>query len=478
MRKRNTKIVATLGPASTNAQTLQELIETGMDVARLNFSHGEHIDHAEACKLIRETSAKLGKPVSILQDLQGPKIRTARIQDNGVKVYSQKMVKLTIQPILGTEDIIPIDFPLPLEHLIPGTRILLDDGKIELKVVKSGRETIETKVIVGGEIKPHKGVNIPGLPLHIPGFTSKDRRDLEFGLSMGVDYVAISFVRTSEDIQLVRSTIESLNPGRARIPLIAKLERPEALQHLDEIIQCTDGVMVARGDLGVELPPEEVPIVQKEIIHRANRAAKIVITATQMLESMIYSPRPTRAEASDVANAIFDGSDAVMLSGETAVGSYPVKTVEMMNAIICQAEEHNADWGKITMVDIPEKENDDAYYVCRAASEMAKDRNVALIVVFTQSGRTARYMSKTRPGVRIIAFTPEPATYQKLGLYWGITPVLSPYVESVEAVIKVVEEKLLAWGQVEAGQQLVLLCGFPIQTHQRTNLALLHTVGI
>jgi len=478
VRKRNTKIVATIGPASQTDIIISRLIETGMDVARLNFSHGDYQEHEKVYHLIRQHSKEQEISIGVLQDLQGPKIRTGNLKGNQVELCAGSIVQLTTEAVVGTETIIPIDFPIELDAIQPDTRVLLDDGNIELAVIRSGSRTIDTVVIVGGILKSHKGVNFPGFPLSVPGFTQKDRNDLDFGLKLGVDYIAVSFVRSAEDIRLVRQFIEENAPERNDIPIIAKLERPEALKHLDEIINCTDGVMVARGDLGVELPPEQVPIIQKLIIQKANQAGKIVITATQMLESMIQSPRPTRAEASDVANAIFDGSDAVMLSGETAVGKYPVKTIEMMNAIICQAEAHMKDWGHSDEIEVPELENDDAYYVSQAAGELAKDRNVNLISVFTKSGRTARFMSKTRPAVPIVAFTPQATTYYKLSLYWGVSPFISPMVKSFEEVIEVVEDTLVRCGLVYTGQQIVLLCGFPIQAQGKTNLALLHSIGL
>jgi len=336
---------------------------------------------------------------------------------------------------------------------------------------------VETKVVLGGILKPHKGVNLPGASLNIQAFTDKDKVDLIFGLKNGVDAIALSFVRTAEDITRLKQEIARIAPDRIDTPIIAKLERPEALENLHEIIHTADGVMVARGDLGVEMSPEEVPIAQKKIIQTANHHIKIVITATQMLESMIYNPRPTRAEASDVANAILDGSDAVMLSGETAVGKYPIKVVEMMDAIICQAEQHIVEWGPGKAVLSEDVPHDDALFITRAASELAQDREVAAISVFTSSGRTARMMSKRRPQVPILAFTPNECTYQRMSMMWGVIPHLVPHAKTVEVMLAHVEAAIIASTKLQPGQEVVLIAGFPIGAMRSANFALLHTIG-
>jgi pyruvate kinase len=338
-------------------------------------------------------------------------------------------------------------------------------------------DRVETQVALGGLLKEHKGVNLPGAQLNIPGFTHKDEEDLAFGLEQGIDAVAISFVRSAKDIQLARQAITRFETARSSTPIIAKLERPEALDNLEEIMHNADGVMVARGDLGVEMSAEAVPIAQKEIIESANCHARVVITATQMLDSMIYNPRPTRAEASDVANAIFDGSDAVMLSGETAAGRYPVQAVETMNDIICEAESHLDKWGHWKGTCTPESHQDDAFFVTLAARELAHDRNVAAIAVFTQSGRTALLMSKTRPQVPILAFTPNEKTYQRLNAYWGVQPHKVQHVETIDDMLKVVEAAMIASSTIKSGQQVVVICGYPVREVRPTNLALLYTVG-
>lgn len=475
--ERQAKIVATIGPASQEEETLEKLLAAGMDVARLNFSHGTHAEQAMVFARLRDLSQKLNKPLTIFQDLQGPKIRTGELENGQVDLLPGQTLILTSTPISGNNKIVSVDYPGFMKGLAPGSRILLDDGKLELRVVSVSEDSVSTTVILGGTLKPHKGVNIPGIPLDIVSFTEKDRQDLAFGLQLGVDAVAISFVRKAEDIQTVREAIRQLAPDKSDLPIIAKLERPEALQNLEEIVHTAEAVMVARGDLGVEMSPEAVPIAQKCIIEMANRHGKIVITATQMLDSMIHEPRPTRAEASDVANAIFDGTDAVMLSGETASGLYPVESVKMMDAIICQAEQNIERWGHWHGPVETGSIDDDTYYMTLAARELAHDRNVSAIALFTKSGRTARLLSKTRPNVPILAFTPETATYRRLNILWGVHPYLVPHVATIEEMVQVVEKELIASTPFQPGQQVVLICGFPVTDIRPTNLALLHTIG-
>lgn len=474
---RRTKIVATIGPASGDEATLHDLVEAGVDVARLNFSHGTHAEQAESFQRLRQISRELNKPVTILQDLQGPKIRTGEIQGGEVDLRSGQSLTLTTYQLRGDERIVSVDFPGLAESVIPGNRILLDDGNLELEVTGTSAGKVETRVVVGGKLRPNKGVNLPGAKIRIPGLTEKDRLDLAFGLDLGVDAVAVSFVRSDQDIQRVRQVIASHPRVNHYIPVIAKLERPEALSNLESILHATDGVMVARGDLGVEMSPETVPIAQKRIISAANQHARVVITATQMLDSMIYNPRPTRAEASDVANAIFDGTDAVMLSGETATGKYPVKAVKTMHTIICQAESNVQDWGHWRGDLKPDTEVDDTYFMSLAARELAHDRNVAAIGVFTKSGRTALMLSKIRPEVPILAFTPDPHTYTRMNLYWGVKAHLVQEANTIEEMLQAVEGAILETGRLAAGQQVVLVCGYPISETRPTNMALLHTVG-
>jgi pyruvate kinase len=474
MDTRRTKIVATIGPASQDENTLTQLFQAGVDVARLNFSHGTHEQHAKTIEKIRETAHRLGKPIAIMQDLQGPKIRTGDLS-SPIEITKGDKIALTTDPD-PTAGVVPIDYPGLHEHLQPGSRILLDDGNIELVVDQVVGKKIDTTVSHGGLVKSDKGINLPGTNLDIPGFTSKDEEDLKFGLSQGVDAVAISFVRTAQDVVRVRQAIQQNNKSSSKIPIIAKLERPEALENLKAILEVADGLMVARGDLGVELSPESVPIAQKQIIEAANRHRKVVITATQMLDSMIHHPRPTRAETTDVANAIFDGTDAVMLSGETAIGDYPVITVKMMRDIILQSEEYLTDWGRWHGYEVGQHE-DDAISITNAAKELAHDLNVSAIVVFTQSGRTALLMSKSNPRVPILGFTPNEDTYRKMAFYWGVYPHLTQFANSFEEMLAHVESAMIASTPIKQGQQVVVISGFPVNSMRLPNLALLYTVG-
>jgi pyruvate kinase len=473
---RRSKIVATLGPASSDEKTIRQLIKAGMNVARINFSHGTHADHEESIMRIRRVAKELGQPITILQDLQGPKIRTGEISGGSVTIKSGQKLSLTTQPILGDQHRVAVDYPKLPKSAKVGGRILLDDGNLELEVVAVTHDGVETQVTLGGILKPHKGVNLPGASLDIQSFTHKDKQDLVLGLSMNVDAVALSFVRSGQDIVNLRNEIQRIDPGKVTIPIIAKLERPEALMNLHDIIHLADGVMVARGDLGVELPPEVVPNEQKRIIHTANRHLKTVITATQMLESMMHNPRPTRAEASDVANAIYDGSDLVMLSGETAVGKYPVKAVETMAAIIREAEAHMSEWGHFDAGLGDDIDHEDALYITRAARELACDRQVAAIAVFTISGHTANMMSKARSGVPILAFTPKESTYQKMSLYWGVEPYIVPHSETVEEMLDLVKQVIAESTPLQPGQEVVLIAGFPIGAMRSANFLLLHEI--
>ncbi len=475
--ERCTKIVATIGPASQDEKTILALIQSGLNVARLNFSHGTRADHAEAYRILRESAHKLGKALTIIQDLQGPKIRTGELRRGNVELVAGQSIRLTTQDIIGDSNQVSVDLPILTQCLDSGSTILLDDGNIELRVNALGDDYVDTQVVQGGILLPHKGVNLPGATIDIPSLTEKDEADLEFGINLGIDAVAASFVRTGEDVMLIRQAINRYSRREIAIPVIAKLERQEALENLEAIVNIADGLMVARGDLGVEMPPEAVPIAQKRIIETANRHSKVVITATQMLDSMIHNPRPTRAEASDVANAIFDGTDAVMLSGETAVGQYPVHAVKMMDAIALHTESHMSRWGHWRGPHGAVEQHDDTYFMTLAARELAHDRNVAAIAIFTKSGRTALMMSKTRPGVPILAFTPVLETYNRMQLFWGVSPYRIPHVNTIEEMIQVVEKEMLSSRSIQPGQQVVLIFGFPVHMVRPTNMALLHTVG-
>jgi pyruvate kinase len=480
MNKRKAKIVATIGPACDTEGKLRELLLAGVDVVRLNFSHGTHEEHHRRIEMVRKISLEIKKPISILQDLQGPKMRVGHLPEAGIELVVGESVLLTANidsPHAGVDHVIPMEVPELARSVHHGNRVLLDDGRLELQVSDVKADSVEAIVKLGGKLTSHKGVNLPGAKILIPGFTEKDKEDLVFGLHEGVDYVAISFVRSADDINTVREAILEIDPNRSDTRLIAKLERPEAIADLDAILDVSDGVMVARGDLGVETSPQTVPIMQKLIIEAANKKSRQVITATQMLESMIQNPRPTRAEASDVANAIFDGSDAVMLSGETASGAYPVEAVKMMDAIIQEAEAHDAEWGHCNSTPDPISLHDDSYSLARAAKELAHDTDVTCIAVFTRGGHTARVMSKTRPDVPVLAFTPDKRTYQRLGLYWGITPFLVPFASTVESMIKTVEDAIIESSLMKAGQQVILISGFPVGEMRPPNFVLLHTLG-
>jgi pyruvate kinase len=478
--KRKAKIVATIGPASQSEEILRDLIGAGLNVARLNFSHGAHADHALRIAAIRKVAAELDTTVAILQDLQGPKVRVGNLpQPLALKVGERVLfyAEEDAAPDFDGQKI-PVAFEELFESVQTGDRLLLDDGRLRMTVESPHPRHLIATVAVGGPLTSHKGINLPGVRLRIAGFTDKDEADLEFGLAHGVDAVAISFVRSADDVLKVRTAMKKFgyNGGSKRAPLvIAKLEKPEVFDDLDRILEVVDGVMVARGDLGVEMPPEKVPVLQKKIIKEANARAKLVITATQMLESMINNPLPTRAEASDVANAIFDGTDAVMLSAETASGKYPVEAVAMMSRIVMEAESHFVEWGKASSLE--SLGDSDAAAMARAAYEVARDRDVSAIAVFTMQGRTAQLISKSHPNVPILAFTPEEETCRRLAFLWGVQPRLVPFATTMEDMLRHVDTALLRNGMVKSGQQVAMVCGFPVGALRTPNMLLLHTVG-
>jgi len=471
---RRAKIVATLGPASSSPEVLRSLLQAGLDVARLNFSHGSPEAHAATLQALREAASAHGRPVTALQDLQGPKLRTGRVTGGPVVLKPGTEVELTGDPGECSEQRLHVLYPELAKDLHPGDPVLLADGRIRLRVNSVGQGSVRAEVQVGGELHGEAGVHFPGVRLTAAAVTDKDRQDLAFGLELGVDAVAMSFVRRAEDIQTLREAIRK--HGDRQLPIIAKLEQAEALENLEGILAAADGVMVARGDLGVEVSPEAVPSLQKRILQRATAHSAMSITATEMLESMIHDPRPTRAEASDVANAVFDGTDALMLSGETAIGSYPVEAVATMARIIQDAEAHAAEWGAKS-VESHSEPTDDAFSTTRAASQLALDREAAAIAVFTMSGRTARLMSKARPPAPILAFTASETTYRQMGLLWGVEPRLCEYAESVEAMIQTVEVDLLATGRVARGQQVVIVASLPVGARGAPNFTYLHTLS-
>lgn len=478
---RKARIVATIGPTSQDKNILRKLMTAGLNVARLNFSHGTYAQHAENIQNIRALASELAIPVAILQDLQGPKIRIGEISGGSLEIAPGD--RLRIDFTNNPPDIKPgtphftIPYPGLQKKLSPNGKVLLDDGNIEFSILSIDEDGIFVEVILGGILTSRKGFNLPGVDPGVPGFTEKDKQDLAFGLQHGVDMVAISFVRTAAEVQAVRDEMIRLLPDKKPIPLIAKLERPEALDNLEAIIDVADGVMVARGDLGVEMLPAAVPIAQKKIIRAANFHSKPVITATQMLDSMIHNPRPTRAEATDVANAIFDGTDAVMLSGETANGKFPLESVRMMDSIVREAEINYHEWSLCEEDKREIDTSEDAVAMTRAAKELAHDRNVSAIAVFTHSGKTALLMSKERPRELILAFTPSERAYREMSLYWGVVPYLVPFADSVESMIQIVDEIMISRSPIQEGQQVVLVSGFPVAHMGKPNLALLHTIG-
>ena len=470
--ERRAKIIATIGPACQEERVLEKLFLAGMNVARLNFSHGTQDEHTARLITLRAISARHGLPLAILQDLQGPRIRLGRITKPLVLQAGEQINLYSESEKKPAGISIPVDFPELFGAVHPGDHILLDDGRLVLNIQSVENNQASAKVMSGGEVSSHKGINLPGIQLDIPAFTQKDKNDVIFGLQSEVDIIAISFVQNASDVHSMRNIIREFGKGSPL--LIAKLERPQALAGLKEIMEAADGVMVARGDLGIEMVPEDVPGAQKQIIQAANMKGKIAITATQMLESMTHNPLPTRAEASDVANAIYDGTDAVMLSGETAVGDYPVESIVMMDRIIRQAELNYDRWGHGKM--LGSDEHDDAVAISRAARELAKDRDVEAIAVFTRTGRTAILMSKTHPGVPLLVFTPIDETYRQMTLVWGVTPYRVPWANSIEEMIAHVETAIRERGLVQPGGQVVVVSGYPVSGSKQSNLALLHTL--
>ncbi len=469
---RRAKIVCTVGSASRSAQKIAEMIRAGADMFRLNFSHGTHGEHAETIRVIREASERLSKPIAILQDLQGPRIRLGTFRDGTVTLQRGDRFTLTSRPVPGDAAEVSIDDPLLIREARPSNRIFIADGLIQLRVAEATDTDLVCEVVDGGILSDHKGVNLPGVDFHREALTDRDRDDIRFGLEQGVDYIAVSFVQGPEDVRAAQRLIQG---AKQPVPVIAKLETPRAVQRLDEILEVADGVMIARGDLGVEMEPEAVPLVQKDIIEKANDRNVTVITATQMLESMTHNPRPTRAEASDVANAIFDGTDAVMLSAETSVGLFPVEAVQMMHRIVESAESRSVRWRRTRKEErrvtgtLPEA-------ACEAAANAAMEIGAKAIVVFTQSGSTARLISKFRPAVPILAFTPSETVRRRMALFWGVEARFMAPINEEARLIEAVEKMLLDEGLAQRQDRFVLLSGFPIRRQGPTNMIKLHQI--
>src|ERR1700726_611103 len=470
--QRRAKIICTIGPACHTEAGMCDLLRLGMDVARLNFSHGTHEDHARNIERLRKAAEKEHRTVCILQDLQGPKIRTGRLTDHKpIELKSGSTVIITPRDIAGTPTRISTTFPDLASEVVSGARILLRDGLIELRVRTVRGKDVVCDVLNGGILGEHQGINLPGVALSIPALTEKDRKDLEFGLKHGVDAVALSFVRTAADVRTVKEIIAA---HKSDVPVIAKLEKPQAIDHLEEILEAADGVMVARGDLGVEVPPEKVPVIQKQVIRRASAWRKPVITATQMLESMIENPRPTRAEASDVANAVFDGTDAVMLSAETASGQYPREAVSIMSRIVVEAECNMGDFVQFRR----RREHRGlsvAETICESIAQAAEDLPMGAIAVFTESGNTARMISKYRPPAVIYAFTHVASVARPTNLYWGVHPVYCRQARSAEQMVTMAEQDLVRRGLLKPGDVLGVVAGTR-QSSGSTNLMRLHVV--
>ena len=464
-----TKIVCTIGPACDTREKIDAMIRAGMDVARINFSHGNHSQHLRTLRIIRQAATGKGEPVSIVMDLQGPKIRIGDLKTPSVDLKAGAKVTIRTRPVIGDPQTLSTTYQHLPKDVKVGNRILLDDGKIELKVIGVDSQDVQLRVVTGGLLTAHKGINLPGIKVSAPSLTEKDKTDLMFAFKHDIDYVALSFVRRAHDVATLRDLIIEKGPKGRKIPIIAKIEKDEAIKNIDEILKETDAVMVARGDLGVELPTEDVPLLQKMIVRKCNELGKPVIIATQMLESMIENPRPTRAEASDVANAVLDGADAVMLSGETSVGKYPVQAIEVMDRIITKTEEQSAlqkafdpDW-------IPSTHEYDP--LSRSACILADQLKASTIVALTHSGSTAAHVAKFRPPARIIAVTDREKIMRRLNLIWGIRGLIVENLKKdTDATFRKIQEQLVEEGFVVRGEMIVMLAGIPLFEGHPTNV--------
>jgi pyruvate kinase len=471
---RRAKIVCTLGPATSSPEQITALVEAGMDVARLNFSHGAHADHATAYRRVREASDSTGHAVAILADLQGPKIRLGTFADGPVMWETGTQICVTVEDVVGTAGRVSTTYKDLHNDVRVGDRLLVDDGKIALTVVSVKGPDVFCLVVEGGEVSNNKGLSLPGVAVSVPALSEKDEEDLRFALHLSVDFIALSFVRSPEDVELVRDIMRQED---IEVPVIAKLEKPEAVENLEAIADAFDGIMVARGDLGVELPLEQVPLVQKRAVQVARERSKPVIVATQMLESMITNSRPTRAEASDVANAVLDGADAVMLSGETSVGAHPVGVVRTMERII-QAVETDT-W----RIPVPPRRRTDSRLrtrsaaIVRAAKDVAEDLEVKALATFTQTGKTARQLAALHPGQPLLAFTVDARVRSQLALSWGVETFLVPSVHHTDDMVAQVDFSLLSIGRLKEGDRVVVVAGSPPNTVGSTNLIRVHEVG-
>ncbi|HUL43977.1 MAG TPA: pyruvate kinase [Bacteroidota bacterium] len=471
-----TKIVCTLGPASDTVETIRPLVESGMDVARLNFSHGTHDDHRRVLLNLRRVAEALNEPITVIQDLQGPKIRIGSLATDTVELKENSTVIISTNDRKGTAEILSTTYQDLVKDVKPGDRVLLDDGKLELRVLHVITQTdIELRVISGGTLTAHKGINLPGVAISAPSLTEKDKADLQFAFEEDIDYVALSFVRRAHDIAILRDFIIENGPKGRKIPIIAKIEKGEAVDDIDGILKETDAVMVARGDLGVEVPAEDVPLLQKMIVRKCNEIGKPVIIATQMLETMIENPTPTRAEASDVANAVLDGADAVMLSGETSVGHHPIQAVQVMDRIIRKTEEQTQRYENYDPRWIPLTHEYDP--LTRSACVLADTLKASTIVVLTHSGSTATRVAKFRPPARIIAVTDRDKIMRRLNLVWGLRGLIVENLKKdSDATFKKIQEQLLQEGYIEHGETIVMLAGIPLFEGHPTNTIKVDTV--
>jgi pyruvate kinase len=467
---RRAKIVATLGPATSSYENIRAIIDAGVDVARMNLSHGTYAVHEEVYANVRKAAEDAGRAVAVMVDLQGPKIRLGKFAAGPHELKAGDIFKITTEDVVGTKELVGTTFKGLPDDVSPGDFLLIDDGKVKVKVLETDGVVVTTEVIVAGPVSNNKGINLPGVAVNVPALSEKDEDDLRWGLKLGADLIALSFVRNAEDVTRVHEIMEE--EGR-RIPVIAKIEKPQAVDHLEAIIDAFDAIMVARGDLGVELPLEAVPIVQKRTIELARRMAKPVIVATQMLESMISSPVPTRAETSDVANAILDGADAVMLSGETSVGEYPVITVQTMARIVASTEDHGLE----RIPPLGTKPRTQGGAITLAAAEVADFVDAKYVCVFTESGDSARRMSRLRFRIPMKAFTPDPAIRRRMALIWGIESFVVDRVTHTDAMYHQVDEVLLREGLAETGDKVVVISGSPPGISGSTNDLRVHVVG-
>lgn len=472
---KKTKIVCTLGPASESKDVLCELVSSGMNVARLNFSHGTHDEHQARINSVKEIRREKSKPIAILLDTKGPEIRTGTFKEGTVQLEEGQLYTITTRDVEGNQEICSISYKNLAADVKKGDVILIDDGLVALKVQEiTGGTDIQCRVENAGEIKNHKGVNVPGVKINLPAITEKDKADIEFGIRNNIDFIAASFVRKASDVLAIREILEF--NGAEKVKIISKIENQEGLDNLAEIIEVSDGIMVARGDLGVEIPTEEIPMVQKEMIRQCNRVGKPVITATQMLDSMIRNPRPTRAEATDVANAILDGTDAIMLSGETAAGKYPVESVRMMTQIAIRTESA-INYRDLLHRKASERETSITDAISDATTHIAMDLDASAIITATSSGHTARMVSKFRPAQLVIAATTDRQVTRQLSLSWGIYSVLTEYLESTDDIIDISIAKALECQLIERGDLVVITAGVPVGIAGTTNLIKAHIVG-